>query len=157
SFAGYGLQGGGYSVYVAGRDKFVPAAQDPTTGLITMGAPYLKRTPWYIQTDFNFQQSYKVTESKMLSFSATFQNLFNERSVTAVNESIDSGYANNFIGTPQGYSLANGAPFYQATFQPYNFAALSNAALSNINCPSTKNPTGVCGPLTISSGYGQPN
>jgi hypothetical protein len=157
SFAGYGLQGGGYSVYVAGRGQWVPVSQDPTTGLITTGQPTLQRTPWYIQTDFNFQQNYKVTESKMLSFSATLQNLFNERSVTAVNESIDSGYNINYIGTPGGLSLPNGAPFYQSTFQPYNFAALSNAALSNINCPTTSNPTGVCGPLTISSGYGKPN
>ena len=38
------------------------------------------------------QQTYKVSEAKTLSFSATMQNLFNQRSVTAVNESIDSGF-----------------------------------------------------------------
>jgi hypothetical protein len=156
SNAFYGLNGGGYSVYVAGKGQWVPVSQDPTTGLITTGQPYLKRTPWYLQTDFNFQQNYKVTESKLLSFSATLQNLFNERSVTAVNESIDSGFNFNFIA-PGGYTLGNGPSFYQASFQPYNFSALSNAALSNVNCPSRSNPTGLCGPLTISSGYGQPN
>jgi hypothetical protein len=84
------------------------------------------------------------------------QNLFNERSVTAVNQSIDSGFNFNYIA-PNGLTLGNGTPFYQATFQPYNIAALSNSAPTNINCPSSSNPDGVCGPLTVSSGYGLPN
>ncbi len=92
----------------------------------------------------------------MLGFSATFTNLLNQRSVTAVNESLDSVYNYNFIG-PGGYISFDGQPFYKAAFAPYNVAALSNSALSSVNCPSTSNPTGVCGPLTVSSQYGQPN
>jgi hypothetical protein len=152
----YLLDGGGYSTNVVGRGQWMDVTQNPQTGLITASAPYLKRTPWYLQTDFNFQQNYKVSESKVLSFSATLQNLFNERSVTAVNESIDSGFNYNFIA-PGGYAASSGVPFYQASFQPYNFAALANAAPTNINCPSSSNPKGVCGPLTVSSGYGLPN
>jgi len=152
----YALAGGGYSVNVVGRGNWVNVNQDPNSGLITIGAPYLKRTPWYLQTDFNLQHNYKLSETKVLSFSATLQNLFNQRSVTAVNESIDSGFNFNYIA-PNGLALGNGTPFYQATFQPYNIAALANAAPTNINCPSNSNPTGVCGPLTVSSGYGSPN
>jgi hypothetical protein len=156
AFPLYWLAGGGYSVDVVGRGQWVDVTQNPNTGLITFGTPYLRRTPWYLQTDFNLQQNYKLGESKVLSFSATLQNLFNERSVTAVNQSIDSGFNFNYIA-PNGLTLGNGTPFYQATFQPYNIAALSNSAPTNINCPSSSNPDGVCGPLTVSSGYGLPN
>jgi hypothetical protein len=147
----YALAGGGYAVNVVGRGNFVNVTQDPTTGEITIGAPYLKRTPWYLQTDFNFQQNYKLTESKVLSFSATMQNLFNERSVTAVNEAIDSGFNFNYIA-PNGLTASAATPFYQATFQPYNISALANAAPTNRLCATTG-----CGPLTVSSGYGLPN
>jgi hypothetical protein len=148
----YALAGGGYSTNIIGRGNWMDVTQDPTTGAITFGAPHLQRTPWYIQTDFNFQQNYKLTESKSLMFSATFQNLFNERSVTAVNESIDSGFGNNFI-TPTGQNLFSGTPFYSSIFQPYNYQALANTAYSNSSCAAGKS----CGPLTVSSGYGQPN
>jgi hypothetical protein len=88
----------------------------------------------------------------MLSFSATLQNLFNQHSVTAVNESIDSGFNYNFI-TPTGQNTFSGTPFYQAIFQPYNYAALTNAAYTK----STRATKVSYGPLTVSSGYGLPN
>jgi hypothetical protein len=148
----YLLAGGGYSVNVVGRGKWANVTQDPNTGAITIGSPYLKRTPWYLQTDFNLQQNYRVAESKTISFSATLQNLFNQRSVTAVNETIDSGFNFNYIA-PNGLNTSAGTPFYQATFQPYNIAALSNAAYTNTGCAAGHG----CGPLTVSSGYGLPN
>lgn len=148
----YALAGGGYSTNIVGRGNWVDVTQNPTTGLITFGPPHLQRTPWYIQTDFNFQQNYKVAESKLISFSATLQNLFNEHSVTAINESIDSGFNYNFI-TPTGQNSFSGTPFYQAIFQPYNYAALANAAYTNSSCAAKVS----CGPLTVSSGYGLPN
>jgi hypothetical protein len=148
----YSLAGGGYSTNIVGRGNWVDVTQDPSSGLITFGPPHLQRTPWYMQTDFNFQQNYKVAESKTLSFSATMQNLFNQRSVTAVNESIDSGFNFNYIG-PNGLNLGAGTPFYDATFHPYNYAALANAAYTNTGCAALHG----CGPLTVSSGYGLPN
>jgi hypothetical protein len=149
----YALAGGGYSTNIIGRGNWMDVSQDPSTGAITFGTPHLQRTPWYIQTDFNLQQNYKVSESKMISFSATLQNLFNQQSVTAVNESIDSGFNYNYIA-PNGLNSSAGTPFYQSIFQPYNYAALANAAYTNPNCSATH--TG-CGPLTVSSGYGLPN
>jgi hypothetical protein len=148
----YALAGGGYGTNIVGRGNWVDVSQDPANGLITFGPPHLQRTPWYLQTDFNFQQTYKVSEAKTLSFSATVQNIFNQKSVTAVNEAIDSGFANNFI-TPTGQNSFSGTPFYQSIFQPYNYAALANAAYTNSSCPAGKS----CGPLTVSSGYGLPN
>ena len=109
------------------------------------------RTPWYIQTDFNFQQSYKVSESKTLSFQATIQNLFNQRSVTSVEENVTSGFSYNYIA-PGGLNAGKGTPFYEAAFQPYNISQLLNAAPTN----TILGGTGP-GPVTVNSGYGLPN
>jgi hypothetical protein len=75
--------------------------------------------------------------------------------MTAVNESIDSGFNFNFIG-PNGLKTGAGTPFYDAIFHPYNYQALANAAFTNTTATgcTTKNS---CGPLTVSSGYGLPN
>jgi carboxypeptidase family protein len=141
---GYGFPGG-FPTYPWNIDKFVNISQDPTTGLITAGNPHLQRTPWYNQTDFNLTQSYKITETKAISFTATFNNILNQRSVTAVGEQIDSNTSQNFIG-PGGFWLIDGTPFYSASMHPYNPTALMNAAFSNGG-----------GPLTVNSQYGQPN
>jgi carboxypeptidase family protein len=148
----YLLAGGGYSTHIVGRGNWIDVTQDPATGAITFGTPHIQRTPWYMQTDFNLQQNYKVAESKTISFSATLQNLFNQRSVTAVSETIDSGFNFNYIA-PNGLTTGAGTPFYDATFHPYNYAALANAAFTNSGCAAKKS----CGPLTVNSGYGLPD
>lgn len=140
-----GLSGGAFPVDVVNRGKWVDVTQDPNTGLITVGAPYTKRTPWYNQTDFNLQQNYKIGETKALAFTATFTNILNQHSVTSVEGNIDSGFNYNYIA-PGGANSSAGTPFYAATFHPYNFAALMNASYTNSG-----------GPLTVSSAYGQPN
>jgi hypothetical protein len=91
-----------------------------------------------------------------LSFSGTLTNLLNERSVTAVGEQIDTNTAQNFLA-PGGNTLFNGTAFYSASFHPYDVPSLLNSAQGNINCPTTSNPGGVCGPATVNSQYGQPN
>jgi hypothetical protein len=136
---------GAFPVDVVNRGEWVNLTQNPTTGLITVGAPHLQRTPWYCQTDFNVQQNYKIGESKTLSFTGTIANLFNERSVTSVVGAMDSAYNYNFIA-PGGLTTNAGTPFYVNTFHPYNIAALMNAAYTNSG-----------GPLTVNGGYGQPN
>jgi hypothetical protein len=136
---------------VVNRGKWANVTQDPTTGAITVGSPYTKRTPWYYQTDFNLTQNYRITESKTLGFSGTITNLLNERSVTQLQANIDSGFNPNYIA-PGGHTLFDGIPFYTSAFQPYNFAALLNSAPSNTTLGG-KGP----GPVTINSGYGLPN
>ena len=148
--------GGAFPVDVVNRGKWVNVTQDPATGAITVGSPFTKRTPWYNQTDFNLTQNYKISESKTLGFSATIVNVLNERTVTAVSENISSGFNANFIGIG-GTTLTDGIPFYTAALHPYDFAALMNSAPSSLTCPTKQNPTTVCGPLTINSGYGRPN
>jgi hypothetical protein len=143
--------GGGFPIDVVDRGKFVNITQDPTTGAITVGNPFTKRTPWYNQTDFNFVQSYKISESKTLGFSATIANVLNSQSVTALQENITSGFNSNFIA-PGGLTLPKGVPFYSAVENPYDFRALLNSSPSN-TILGGKGP----GPVTIDSGYGQPN
>jgi len=138
--------GCGFPVDVVNRGKWVNVSQDPTTGAISVGSPYIKRTPWYTQSDFNFTQNYKIGEAKTVGFTATIVNVLNQQAVTQLNGNISSGFNNNFIG-PGGLTLFNGIPFYAATFHPYDFAALANSAASNSSG----------GPLTVYSGYGQPN
>ncbi len=148
-----GLTGGAFPVDVVNRGKWVNVTQNPTTGLITVGSPFTKRTPWYDQTDLNFTQNYKIGETKVVSFSAIIGNLLNQRSVTQVEGNIASGFNFNYIA-PGGFVTSDGTPFYAATFHPYNFAALMNAAPTSSTCP----PAGAaCGPLTVNSGYGLPN
>jgi hypothetical protein len=145
--------GGAFPVQVVDRGKFANITQDPTTGAITVGNPFTKRTPWYNQTDFNLTQSYRVSESKSLGFSATITNLLNERAVTALQENITSGFSQNYIAAGAGGpTLFDGVPFYVAALHPYNFVGALNSAPSN----TTLGGTGP-GPATVNSGYGQPN
>jgi hypothetical protein len=170
-----GLTGGAYPVDVVNRGKWIAVTQDPTTGLITVGNPITQRTPWYNQTDFNLQQNYKISEKKTLAFSATIGNVLNERSVTSVEGNIDSGYSYNYIAPggsfPTGAAglvggTGAGTPYYAASFHPYNIQTLMNAAPTSTLCtaPNGTSTTGntialpnTCGPLTVSSAYGQPN
>jgi hypothetical protein len=148
SFAdiGYNISGGDFApVDVANRGNFIPTTQNPTTGAITLGAPEVFRTPWYMQTDFNLEQKYKVSEQKELSFSATFANLFNQHAVTAYNGIMDSTFTPGF-GSLNGLILFNGPAWYSAAMSPYNLSNVLNHTISN--------PTG--GPITINSQYGTP-
>jgi hypothetical protein len=143
--------GGGFPVDVVNRGKWVNVTQDPATGAITVGSPFTRRTPWYNQTDFNLTQNYKISESKTVGFSATIVNLLNERAVTQLQSNITSGFNSNFIA-PGGFTLTAGVPFYTAAFHPYDIASLLNSAPSN----TVLGGTGP-GPVTVNSGYGQPN
>jgi len=136
---------GGFPTYAFGSDKWVNVTQNPATGLITVSNPRVQRTPWFNQTDFNLTQSFKISESKVLSFSGTLTNLLNERAVTAVGEQVDSNTAQNFIA-PGGFWIIDGTPFYAASFHKYDATALMNSAFSNGG-----------GPLTVNSQYGHPN
>ena len=57
--------GGAWAVQAWDRGNWVDVSQDPSTGFVTIGAPHVKRTPWYTQTDFSISQNFKITESKI--------------------------------------------------------------------------------------------
>ncbi len=138
----YGGAAGGWPVYAVDRGNWVDITQNPTTGAITVGTPRVYRTPWYIQSDLNIQQNYRVGESKIVSFSATFTNLLNQHSVTAYNAQIDTGAAQQYV-KPGGQFIADGVAFYAAAMSPYNL----QAGLNNSNTHA---------PLVVGSAYGQP-
>ena len=159
---GYGFPGA-FPTDIVNRGKWIDVTQDPTTGTITTSAPYTKRTPWYTETDFNLRQAFKITESKVISFDATFTNLLNQHSVVSEGQQIDSNYTVNYI-TPNsagcqtfnnanyGFNLpscfiADGPAFYAVAMSKYDYTALMN------NAPISS-PGG--GPITINSQYGKP-
>jgi hypothetical protein len=137
TYADVGLGATGWGVQLADRGMWQDATQNPTTGAITLGAPRTFRTPWYTQSDFNLQQNYKLSEEKVISFTATFGNLFNQRAVTAYNALLDTGAGPNQFIAPSsplcnsafaGHCyIGDGNAFYAAAERPYNAAAeLSN-------------------------------
>ena len=155
-------EGGAFPTYIVGRSNFLPVSQDPTTGAITVGNPIQRRTPWFIQSDLQLTQGYKINESKSLSFSVTVPNALNQRSTVAYWSNIDSDYYPQFLAPPSaacGAALAvpqpsagctqagNGYQFYSAAMSPYNYKAMFNSA---------GGVTGTSGAMTVNSLYGQP-
>jgi hypothetical protein len=90
SYLDVGAGNGGWAVQAWNRGKWVDVTRDATTGFLTVGSPRTRRTPWYSQSDFQLTQNFKISESKVLSFGATFSNLLNQRAVTAYNADITS-------------------------------------------------------------------
>ena len=139
-----------FPVYVFNRGKWADVSQDPNTGAITLGNPRTYRNPWYIQSDFNIQQSYKIGEAKAVSVGATFTNLFEQRAVLQKYEQLDSN--SNYLNQAQflsvgGLATPDGVPFYAAVEHPYNVSALLNSNPYSVNAG---------GPQTINSQYGKP-
>jgi hypothetical protein len=148
SYSGQGS--GGWDVYPVNRGNWVNVSQDPTTGTFSVGNPYVRRTPWYINSDLNLQQNYKISETKVLNFSATLTNLFNQHSVTAYNEQIDTGAQQSFT-SPGGNFIFNGIPFYASAMTPWSAGSSASILQQNL----TTSP-GLGGPVLLSSEYGKP-
>jgi hypothetical protein len=136
SYLDVGAGNGGWAVQAWDRGKWVDASQDPTTGAIALSAPRTQRTSWYTQSDFNFTQNYKVSEQKVVSFSATFANLFNQRAVTVANADLTTlGGLSQYVTLPSTTGspctvgppsfngecyIGDGNPFYAAAERPYD-------------------------------------
>jgi hypothetical protein len=131
------------STYIFGRSDWVNPTADPATGAVTLGNPFVRRTPWYTQTDFNFQHALKVNknnEHQVLSFLATITNLLNQHSAVSYWEGFNS---NNFAtsisptgpcgtnGASAPCSVFNGAAFYQAAETGYNPQSLASSLILN--------------------------
>jgi Carboxypeptidase regulatory-like domain len=159
---------GAFPTDVAGRGKWMDFSQDPTTGAITASNPYTNRTPWYTETDFNITQNYHLSETKVLSFTATIPNLLNQRAVTALYPLVDSQNFGQFAA-PQtsqclayntaNYALASSSCFiysgvaaYSSYMSPYNVQALLNTGTQG----NTVNGGIDGGTATINSQYGKP-
>jgi hypothetical protein len=151
TYTNVGYSENAFPVDVVGRGQWVDVTQNQNTGAITVGNPHTYRNPWYTQSDFNFNQTYQIADSKALSFTATFTNLLNQHAVTAVYEQLDSAYSANQYITPGGYAFYDGAAFYAAAERPYNLQASLNG--TTINGAASNN---LGGPETINSQYGKP-
>ncbi len=146
---------GDFPVDIFNRGKWANVSQNATTGAVTVGSPYTYRNPWFVQSDFNFTETYKIGESKAISFNSNFTNIFNEHAVTAINEQVDSnsGYLNNSQATlVNGLGVSNGYPFYAAVTHPYSIQSLLNAN----GPPNNATPAVSGGPQAINSAYGKP-
>ena len=148
TYANVGYSVNAFPVDIFNRGQWANVTQDPSTGVITVGTPHTFRNPWYNQTDFNVTQSYKINESKAVSFQATFTNVLNQHAVTAVFEQLDSSYGGGTqYMTPGGQVVFDGPSFYAAAEHPYNVTQ----ALNGVN-----NGNNLGGPETINSQYGKP-
>lgn len=148
-------EGGAFPTYIAGHGYFLPASQ-AANGTITVGNPIRMRTPWFIQSDLQVSQSYKISESKELSYSVTLPNAFNERSITSYWESMDSDYYPQFLAPTSAAcggpctQAGNGYQFYTAASSPYNLQTAFNNAQGVVGAASGT------GPLSLNSMYGKP-
>jgi hypothetical protein len=119
-------EGGAYFDYTEGRGMWTDVSQNTTTGVITVGNTYARRTPWYTQTDFNLKHTVNLKETSSISFDATLTNLLNQRAVTEYGSEIDSNNYGGFLA-PGGLSLgtvADPATAYTAFESPYDWKTL---------------------------------
>jgi hypothetical protein len=159
SYTDVGLSYNAFPVKPFNWGKWADVTQSPTTGQITVGAPRTYRTPWYIQSDLQIDQEYRIKGSMSVKFAATATNALNQHSVTAIYSQIDSSYEGNQYITPGGQDLGGngtaanpgGLAFYGAATQPYNVQSSLNG--TPINGQPSNN---VGGPETINSQYGKP-
>jgi hypothetical protein len=163
---------GAFPTDIVSRGQWVNVSQDPNSGAITAGNPYTYRTPWYTQTDFNFTQNYKVSETKVVSFTATIPNLLNQRAITAYYPLLDSQQFGQYIAPQSSACLAantslyglpssscflpGGLPTYAAIESAYPWQQLLNSGTggNTANVGLGGNPN--AGTMTINSQYGQP-
>jgi hypothetical protein len=145
-------EGGAFPTYIVGRSNFLPISQS-ANGVISMGTPYQRRTPWFTQSDLQLTQNYKIRENKALSLSITAPNALNQRATTAYWENIDSDYYPQFLAPPSAAcggpctQAGNGYLFYAAAMSGYNYKALINNAAGSV---------GPSGALTVNNLYGRP-
>ena len=103
------------ATYLFGRGKWAPVTVDPSTGGLSFGTPYDRRTPWFTQSDFNFVQSMKVNknhENQVVAFELNVLNLFNQHSVTSYYGGANSTYQPSPL-LPGGLILYQGAATYK--------------------------------------------
>jgi hypothetical protein len=104
--------------YIFGRGQWANMTTN-SNGNITLGIPYARRTPWFIQSDLSASHEVKLGDQKTIAFEATASNLFNERSVTAYWGAMDSLNFNTAL-YPGSANLYSGAPLYQELESGYN-------------------------------------
>jgi hypothetical protein len=131
------------ATYIYGRGKWVNVTQDPATGDLTIGTPYDRRTPWFVQSDLSVTHQIKVGEHQAIQFGANTTNLFNKRAVTAYYGGFNSVY-NITPLLPGPATLGSGAALYQELEGGYNPQTFVNGN------------GGQVAPVILNSEYGKP-
>jgi len=133
---GYSIAGGGnfgqFAVNPEGRGKWVDISQNSTTGTITTGNAYTKRTPMFTQTDVNIKQTFKIKDSQEVSVDATFTNALNQHEIVAYYGSVDTAYVPDFL-TPGGLPFYYGGESYSLYEHSYPWKTLLNTDGVTIN------------------------
>jgi hypothetical protein len=118
------------ATYIFGRGKYVNITTDPATGAITLGNPYSRRTPWFIQSDINLGHKIKISEHQSIAFEASAFNVLNQRSVTAYYQGFNSvNFATPLV--PGGVGLGAGAATYKALESGYDPKAALGGVIAN--------------------------
>jgi hypothetical protein len=144
--------GNGYPVYVEGHGKWVDvtAAQN---GTLTFGQARTFRTPWFLQTDGNITQTYKVSETHStwrIGFEAYVGNIFNTKRATEYYQRINSENVGGDYLTPAGYLSGPGGTLnYGVLENGYDYKSLAN---TQAGVAANKVSAGVI----LSSEYGKP-
>jgi len=111
------------ATWVLGRGQWANITQNPTTGAVTLGTPYARRTPWFIQSDLHASHTIKVGDHENVSFEVNAVNALNQHAVVSHWGMIDSQWSSTGI-FPGGQSIYSGAPAYQAFESGYNVQSL---------------------------------
>ncbi len=133
------------ATYIWGRGNWVDAKAD-SNGIITLGTPYARRTPWFVQSDITLSHTIKLGDRKTVKFEFTATNALNQHAVVAYWAGLDSNYGggtplsptNPTTGAP--VTVADGASLYQTLETGY-----------------TSSLTSAMGAVIENSQYGQPN
>ncbi|MCU1324489.1 MAG: TonB-dependent receptor [Acidobacteriaceae bacterium] len=151
TFADVNGSAGSYPVYVVGRGNWIDVTRNPTTGDWVYGNTYVRRSPWYTQSDVSFVDDYHVSdahESWRLGFEANVTNLFNQKAATTYSSRVNSS-----AGSTANYILPNGStannPNYGLLEGGYDWKAIANAPKTATNATQ--------GPLVLSNLYGLPS
>jgi outer membrane receptor protein involved in Fe transport len=138
-------------VYVESRGKWADITQDPTTGYMTVTGVRTRRTPWYIQSDVNFAQEFKVNKNndhQALLLEATIGNLFNQHSALSLGTEINSINNSTYLAPGGlGQNSEGSAAAYSAYEHYYDWKSLLN------NNPSIDGS--ATSPITMNSLYGK--
>jgi hypothetical protein len=131
------------ATYVYGRGQWVNMNVSQSTGAITLGSPYARRTPWYIQSDLSAKHDIKVGDHQSISFEAVTNNLLNQHAVTAYWGGLNSLYYATPL-YPGSANLGSGAALYQELESGYNVQTFINGG------------GGALAPVSANSEYGKP-
>ena len=136
---------------VAGRCSWIAENGLTSRKIRHRRAPFQSATPGLIElrgiSTPIFQLGAELQESarqKVVSFSATFANLFNQRSVTAYNQQVDTGYKYQAI-TPVGNGhYTRGTRLYSCANGP--FACITEGLVLSLLCRGyAENPYSLSG------------